>query len=316
MFAEYHLKAGPMFGSGKTTSSQAQLWKIYQKSNGQYVFVNSISGKALDVSGNRHKTGQNIQVYDLNACNAQSFRLVKPSSFDEENSGLEKIHNMSQITSTDGCSINSIDNYKIYPAVNGGNYTLYIANARRGNGTNVQLCGNNNNMAQHFKIQQTADGEFVIKTGNTNFQSAIDVSGNNNISGTNVHQWQTYNNADAQKWNIYRKKGTYQLIFKKASGYTVLNISGGRYYSGNNIGTWFFNCSNARLFCLERVKLHEIVYVLYYNQNALDAMPKAALPVNGFVGSPYNVTYWMNQVIYPAPEGVYNAMDIGVVAVI
>lgn len=324
-------KSGANVWQWENNDSQAQLWKIYKKSNGQYVFVNSISGKALDVSGNRHKTGQNIQVYDLNACNAQSFRLVKPSSFDEENRGLEKIHNLSQITSTDGRSINSIDNYKIHPAINGGNYTLDIANARRGNGTNVQLCGNNNNMAQHFKIQQTADGEFVIKTGNTNFQSALDVSGNNNISGTNVHQWQTYNNADAQKWNIYRKKGTDQLIFKKASGYTVLDISGGRYYSGNNIGTWFFNGSNAQLFCLERVKLHEIADVPYYNQNALgapegcegtsllqalrakgyqpnltlnqilDAMPKAALPVNGFVGSPYNVTYWLNQVIYPAP---------------
>ncbi|WP_459834519.1 RICIN domain-containing protein, partial [Howardella ureilytica] len=132
----------------KSYNNYAQTWKIYRNAEGSYVFINSVSGKALDISGGNVRKGQNVDVWDLNALkNAQCWKIESATTFDAAHPELEKITDLSAL------NINENEWIKLRTAAN-TNFSLDISGGKNTNGQNVGLWSANETNAQKFRIKK------------------------------------------------------------------------------------------------------------------------------------------------------------------
>ena len=222
----------------KSYNNYAQTWKIYRNAEGSYVFINSVSGKALDISGGNVRKGQNVDVWDLNALkNAQCWKIESATTFDAAHPELEKITDIGKL------GISENDWIELGSAAD-SSFRLDISGGKDANGQNANLWKANGANAQKYRIKKLSNGNFVIQTRASNGTKVIDISGGNKNASTNISQWNNYS-GPAQQWQIYRVKGTNNLVFKHASGYCVMDVCGASMNNGANVWLWFYSKGNA-----------------------------------------------------------------------
>ena len=111
-----------------------QKWIIRPTSDGNFVMINCLTGKALDVAGGRMNNGNNIQTYTSNGGNAQKFRLFQTDlSSDGESAATKNLRNRvaNRAISYLGCNENDgshrqiIDLYNSHWPLAVGYYVTY-----------------------------------------------------------------------------------------------------------------------------------------------------------------------------------------------
>ena len=139
--------------------------------SGEYVIVNTKSGRALDVKNGSRKMEANVQLYDQNSTLAQKFIVH------DLGNGFVTIENA---------------NSRHYLDVTGGSSA---------NAANVQQYRNNGTMAQRWIIHTNADGTFSFV--NAKSSKALDIANGATGNGANVQQYD-YNGSGAQLFSLTR----------------------------------------------------------------------------------------------------------------
>ena len=142
-------------------------------------------GSCLDVQAALAGDGANVQIYEANGTDAQTFNII----------------------STGG------NTYKIQAQHSGK--VLDVAAALNVNGTNVQQYADNGSSAQQWTFEPAGNGYYYILNANG---KALDVAECGYANGTNVQIWDKNPNT-AQKWRLIPKdKNAYYAILK-SDGY-------------------------------------------------------------------------------------------------
>lgn len=140
--------------------------------DGLYNVTSSLSPKmVLDVAMGSKDNGANVQIYESNKTDAQTFEL----KFD---------------SSTGYYALANKGSGKLLDTVYGG------SNA----GTNVWQYEQNGTLAQSWSIKSTADGSYTLYSA-TGGGCCLDVSAASTRNGTNVQIWDP-NGSAAQKWKL------------------------------------------------------------------------------------------------------------------
>lgn len=151
-------------------------WAKNQNKNiadGQYIIKSSLNGSSvLDVANGSHNDRANVQLYQCNFSNAQTW------SISHDRDGFLVIKNI------------------------GSGKVLDVQSARKASGTNVQQYTANGSSAQKW---------IAVKTGNHGYELVsalsadlcLDVSGGNSSNGSNI-QLYSRNGSGAQQFNLYK----------------------------------------------------------------------------------------------------------------
>lgn len=137
---------------GKSNCTNVQIWsegkrqanqmfKPVDLGNGYYAFMDTNSGKVLDVSGGSAYDGANIIIYDFHGGANQQWRIIYAGKY------------------------NGHYYYSIRSKIN-SNYYLDVNGASSGNGTNVQLYRGNGTSAQKFILWYYPYNGASINPGN------------------------------------------------------------------------------------------------------------------------------------------------------
>lgn len=210
--------------------TDAQRWRFYRAQEGYYFIMNQ-RGRYLDVSGANKKNGANVVIWDKNGSDAQKWRLVK----------------------TDREYVNIANGlYRISTKV-GKRLALDVVGSGAADGTNIQIHGYNDSMAQMFTIKNTDDGWYKIV--NPFSGKCLDVAGGGTNNGTNV-QLHSENGTSAQKWRFYPAGDGECLIIKSKAGSALcLDVAGGGTKNGTNVAVWEQNGSAAQKWELTETKI-------------------------------------------------------------
>lgn len=128
--------------------------------------------------------------------------------------------------------------YYMIQSGNSSSRVLDINNFSLNNGGNLEIYNKNKTTNQVFYLQYRNNGYYSIRAVHSG--KYLHKSG----SGTNVHQWDGYNNANAL-WEIKSAGNGYYYLRNKNSG-LYLDNSGGYTTLGNNVIVYKFNKSNAQ----------------------------------------------------------------------
>lgn len=191
------------------------------------------SNYVLDVSNGSIANGANIQLYQSNGTQAQSFKVTHDSQ-----------------------------GYVTFTNVKSGK-VLDVYNGSCKNGANVWQYNSNDSKAQKWIVRKEGNSYVIISALNSNY--VLDLSNGNVKNGSNI-QLNSYNGANAERWNItkYVSKeeqlnslasqnafalpdGTYTIRSAKNSNY-VLDINGGNTWNGANIQLYASNGTPAQAF--------------------------------------------------------------------
>lgn len=136
-------------------------------SNGTYEFINSASGKSLDVSGGSTQNGAPIQLYSQNHSGAQKWSIAKDA-----------------------------DGYYSFMNIGSGKY-LDVAGGSSEQGSKIQIWSGNGSCAQKWSIVSIGDNITLL---NKCSGLALDIIGGELINNTKAQTWKS-NNSIAQIWS-------------------------------------------------------------------------------------------------------------------
>ena len=112
---------------------------------------------------------------------------------------------------------------------------LDVAGANKSNGTNVQQCQANGNLAQAWEVDfNKDDSTYVLKSALTG--KALDMSGWSRDNGGNASVWDN-NNTNNQRWYITEVGGGYSFLINKHSNKS-LEVAGWSTSNGGNVQQW------------------------------------------------------------------------------
>ena len=176
--------------------TNAQKWKIEKVNNTEenesaestssniidgendYIIESIVNNsKTIDIAGGAEgaRNGTNIQLWDANGTNAQSWRFIYNSAD---------------------------DTYTIKNLVTGK--VLDVAGGSMVAGTNVQLWEENGSCAQKWYIEQK-ENQYIFISACSGL--ALDAAGGSMTNGTNIQVWDA-NDTNAQKWKIEKVNPT------------------------------------------------------------------------------------------------------------
>ncbi|MCD7892194.1 MAG: RICIN domain-containing protein [Erysipelotrichaceae bacterium] len=235
--------------------------------NGVYVIYTALSSKkVVDVYNYSSSDGTNIQLYDSNSTNAQTFLVSKLSDgwykIANANGKVLDVANGSKKSGTNVrlYTYNGSDaqKWKFYSSGKSGYYyiknklgcVLDVSGGKTSNGTNICVYTKNASNAQKWKLVRTSFLPETITQKAYTISSAlssnkvIDVYNNASKDGTNI-QLYTSNSSNAQKFNIVKVSGTYYKIVN-ANG-KVLDVANGSKKSGTNVQLYTYNGTSSQL---------------------------------------------------------------------
>ncbi len=112
---------------------------------------------------------------------------------------------------------------------------LDVAGANKSNGTNVQQCQANGNLAQAWEVDfNKDDSTYVLKSALTG--KALDMGGWSRDNGGNAIVWDN-NNTNNQRWYITEVGGGYSFLINKHSNKS-LEVAGWSTSNGGNVQQW------------------------------------------------------------------------------
>lgn len=206
--------------------SRKQLWYIYEKGDGRYMFRSmGSSGCVIDVYGGLTEPLTNVWLYNSNGSAAQQFSIDK----------LSGLNSMTPVNL-------GTDFYAKINASEGMNLSL--------SDTNVVIYSDSSADAQLWKFVRQADGSYKII--NKKNGKLLDVYWATGTSNANV---QVYDDTDstAHKWFIYELNGQY--VFRPACSNTcVLDVACNGTADMTNVQTYVFNGEDSQLFDIVEVK--------------------------------------------------------------
>lgn len=139
--------------------------------------------------------------------------------------------------------------YRIVTALN-DRKGLSISGESKDNNGNLELCDDNINDNQKFKVVQNKDGSYTITALHSG--KAIDVHFASKKCGANISQYEK-NNTSAQKWYIIPcENGYYKLISQ--CNYLAMDVAGAETENGTNIQCWQDNGTPAQRFKFIKVR--------------------------------------------------------------
>ena len=189
-------------------------WRILQNSDSSYTFVNKATGAYLDAG--EMKSGTQLTTKKTAANN--KFLL--------ENTGYTQYV-------SNGC-------YNIFTG-GGLDYAFDVVNCKPDNKTALQSWKKNGNAAQLFKIEYKGDGYYIIKTGASIYDSALNVADSKFAAGSSVEQYKTDSGSKAQKWRILTDGN--KFLFISAGGRYVINVADSA-YSGGKLKLAYYSTAN------------------------------------------------------------------------
>ena len=206
--------------------SRTQLWYIYEKGDGTYVFRSmGASGCVIDVYGELKDPMTNVWLYNYNGSGAQQFTIDKISGPNLQNMKPVDIGTdfYAKINASVGMNLSLVDD-------------------------NVIIYGDSSAAAQRWKFVRQSDGSYEIV--NSKNDKLLDVYWATGISNSNVQIFQDHDNI-AQRWFIYEYNGEY--VFRPACSNTcVLDVTGNSTEPLTNVQTHVFNGTDAQLFKINK----------------------------------------------------------------
>ena len=187
----------------QTNGTVAQQWIIRKNSNGTYTIIGNGSKKVLDVSGGHSNDGTNIQIYISNNTISQKFN----------------------ITSTTAKEYETPDNGKYVIKSNlSQDKAIDVAGGKKDNNTNTQLYSANNTASQIWKLENTGEGEYLIRSM-LNPKIVLTAESSNVVT-------KKYNGSDNQKWCFLKNNSGKMTMYNLGTG-KFLNIDGNS--NGSNV---------------------------------------------------------------------------------
>ena len=203
--------------------SRTQLWYIYEKSNGNYVFRSmGSSGCVIDVYGAAKDPLTNVWLYNYNGSTAQTFGISKQGEAAKPVDLGSEFY--AKITASSGKNLSLSDN-------------------------NVIIYGASKAAAQVWRFARNNDGSYRIINQKTGY--CLDVYGASSASGTNV-QIYAGNDSTAQKWFIYKNGDKYSLK-PACADKCSLDVTGNGSADMTNVQIYTSNDSDAQKFSINMV---------------------------------------------------------------
>ncbi|MBQ8985528.1 RICIN domain-containing protein [Candidatus Saccharibacteria bacterium] len=275
----------------------AQKWKLVPAraiDDGEYV-INSkaLSTKAIDIVGGvkSAKNGTNVQVYEANETEAQSWKITYGDD------GYYTILNLSsgKVLDVAGAGMSDGANVQLYETNKTCAQKWIIAKAESGYKI-ISACSglvldiNNGNLIIGNDIAKSTqewtfsfarvirDGEYVINSALGN-NLVLDVTGASLKDSANIQVY-TNNGTPAQKWQIIKNEGEETYMIKNLNSGKVLDVVAGGVYDTTNVQTYSANGTCAQKWNIE--KNDDKTYSLYSacSGKALDVAGGKAYPSN------------------------------------
>ena len=202
--------------------SRRQLWYIYERECGRYVFRSMASSCCvIDVYGGVMTPSTNVWSYTYNGTDAQLL-------------GIEKLSGLAQMSPVDlGTGF-----YAKINASDGMNLSL--------EDENVIIYSDSDALAQVWRFDRQSDGSYEIVNQKNGL--LLDTYWAQGTSDTNVQIYQDHDNI-AQRWFVYQTEGGY--VFRPACSQTcVLDVTGNGTAAMTNVRTYVYNGSDAQTFQL------------------------------------------------------------------
>lgn len=224
--------------------NDAQRWFIFSNGN-NYILKSKCSDCVLDITGGNSSDGTNVQMYAQNNTVSQDFTIYQlgDRSFvanlgDDFTAPILNLKAWITIENSDDGNISlqketgksnqlwrfrrQIDgSYKIYSCYDGK--CIDLDNAAYENGTNIKICGSNDNDAQRWYFYEYGGG-YTIQSKSSG--KLFDVAGGSLNYGTNIQAWE-WNGTDAQVFAVYRGNecmlGPVFLTAESGKGNVTLN---------------------------------------------------------------------------------------------
>ena len=215
-----------------SNNTDAQKWYIKDAGDGYYYLINKNSNKYLDIDDGNSKDGTALQIYSGNKTNAQKFKLT-PTTVNENEAPIQTLE----------------EGYYTINSKLDGSKVLDVDNAKKANGTNVQLYGSNSSVAQVWYLKKLDGGYYAILSS-MNPEIALTAASASMDNGVNVNV-SKYNGSDTQQWAIKTTGSDYVVITSKASGLNI-DVKGGYTSNGTNIQLYQNNLSNAQFFKVQK----------------------------------------------------------------
>ncbi len=240
-----------------TSASQKMSFK--RGSDGYYTITDVNSGKVIDLANGSTVNGTNIQLFESNGSCAQKWKAIRTP-----------------------------DNYLTFESACSPGMVLDVSGGKGANGTNIQLFLTNNTNSQKWSLfsgKVLEDGVYEFHSDLDN-NTVVDLSNAGTHDGANIQTWKLDKHTFAQKWSIiYDPNGDYYTFSNPKSG-KVLDISGGKFYSGSNIQLFTRNNS-----CAQRWK------IVRYNNSSYTITSACQLGFamdifNGKKGNGVNLQLW------------------------
>lgn len=227
-----------------------QRWTV-KKSGSHYTITNSISGRALDVSGWGKSNGTNIAIYEASGRTNQQWDFISSGNGVYQ---IRSVFNGLNLDVTGGKTANSTNVQlwspknngaqkwrlvKVSPSINNGTYTVAsslntnkvidVPKASKDNSTKLAMYDNNGKANQKWSfIYDNKTGFYHIVSVNS--RKGMDVPGANGKLGANVTQY-TYANSRAQLWSVVDKgDGSYSIL--SATTGRAIEVGGNSAYNG------------------------------------------------------------------------------------
>ena len=235
-----------------SNGTEAQKWYIKDAGDGYYYIIAKNSYKYLDIADGKSANGTSIQIYTGNKTNAQKFKLT-PTNVNE-NEAPTHIYEEGYYT------INSkLANNKV----------LDVDNAKKANGTNVQLYQSNNSVAQIWYLKKLDNGYYAILSS-MNPEVALTAASGDRTNGVNV-QISKYTDLDTQKWAIKNAGNGYNVIVSKANGLNI-EVLNGNTTNGTNIQLYQNTLSDSQFFQLKKYEGQKVYTGIdvSHHQNTID----------------------------------------------
>lgn len=184
-----------------------QEWSaLYDKDTDTYSFMNSASGKYLDLSGAHAASGTNIQLWQSNNTCAQRWHLIPTGN-----------------------------NFVILSACSLG-YAIDLYTGNTSNGTNIQswLVHSESSQQWHLtKVEQKPEsGQIYTIIPKNSSTSVLDVSSVHNVSSWERHD------GNNQRWRLTYHPDSKNYSFTNIATNDILDISYGYTSSGTNVQVW------------------------------------------------------------------------------
>lgn len=246
-----------------SNGTDAQKWYIKDAGDGYYYLISKRGNKYLDIDNGNVANGTKVQIYSGNETNAQKFKLT-PTTV-SENDMQSHIYE---------------EGYYIFSSKLDNNKVIDVDNAKKANGTNVQLYSLNSSVAQIWYLKKLDNGYYAILSS-MNPEVALTAASGDMKNGVNV-QISKYADLDTQKWAI-RKAGDYVVIVSKANGLNI-DIYNGSVANGTNVQLYKQNLTDSQFFKVQKFdgqKVYTGIDVSHH-QNTIDWATVAKSDV-GFV---------------------------------